>query len=245
MRISAVFRKRSLQWAFFGGVLSLGAPIGEFVLYEAGLKYVFSFEQWAYIYSLNGTLLIFTFFGYISGRTMEHIEALSFRDSLTQLYNRRYIMQQLEDEIARNLRYNIPLSLILLDLDHFKKVNDQHGHMVGDQTLKVVSQTVRESCRVTDFVGRFGGEEFIIVCPNTTEFEAVQLADRIRKSVEQIPENLLGFKGIQTISLGVMEVMSQHGLSLNECLNLVDQALYLAKNNGRNRVEVTHYQKTD
>jgi len=163
--------------------------------------------------------------------TNKQLSILSITDHLTGAYNRQYLDQCLDIEIERVNRYGSTLSIIMMDLDKFKKVNDQHGHLVGDEVLVVCAQTVEKEVRKTDVFGRWGGEEFILICPGTPLDHAVQLAKKIRKAVEAqvFPENIS-----QTISLGVAEYTKDE--AINDCLNRADQNLYKAKQLGRNQV---------
>src|SRR4029077_11741615 len=108
------------------------------------------------------------------------LSEISNRDALTGLYNRWYVMEKIDSEMNRALRHGSPMSVLMLDLDHFKKVNDSFGHSVGDEVLKVVGQVLRESCRVYDVAGRYGGEEFCVVLPETRGGNTKQVAGRIR-----------------------------------------------------------------
>ncbi len=161
------------------------------------------------------------------------IEKFSVTDQLTQLYNRHYLEKSFLIEIERSKRYSTTLSLILLDIDYFKSVNDTFGHDVGDETLKTVAQILQKSVRKTDVVGRWGGEEFIIITPNTTISQTQILAEKIRLAVESYE-----FKTIKhtTISLGVSEYMIDD--TKERFVQKADIALYQAKKNGRNKVEI-------
>ncbi len=159
-------------------------------------------------------------------------------DELTGLANRRSIMETLSEEIDRADRYDHDLSLILLDLDHFKLINDDHGHVVGDQVLQQVGQLLSTEIRSSDFAGRYGGEEFIIVTPEVETEEAAELAERIRTSLEQIEfegnEENENFK--VTCSAGVASY--DESLSPKALITRADQAMYYAKGEGRNQVRL-------
>ncbi|MEQ1892837.1 MAG: diguanylate cyclase [Planctomycetota bacterium] len=166
-------------------------------------------------------------------------EVASMTDALTGLANRRYAMRRLEKEWASSERSGLPLSLILLDIDHFKSVNDNHGHDVGDQVLRETSRAVHHALRTSDTCTRMGGEEFLVICPGTPLEGATQLAERIRASVEANLIEVPGFtRGHVTISLGVAS-NEQGGLdSVEAVLKASDEAVYDAKRAGRNRVAV-------
>ena len=119
-----------------------------------------------------------------------------------------YLMAQFKELSALHGRYQQSFSAILLDLDHFKQVNDRHGHLVGDKTLKAVFQCMKSTCRQSDILGRYGGEEFLVLCPNTGQEEALQLAERLRQNIARLPAATLGFDGPQTVSVSVVAVAS-------------------------------------
>ncbi|HVI40293.1 MAG TPA: GGDEF domain-containing protein [Anaerovoracaceae bacterium] len=161
------------------------------------------------------------------------LAASAIHDSLTGIFNKGYFNEYLEYEIARAVRKQMTFSLIMLDIDHFKLVNDTYGHHRGDYALNALAEVVRKCKRNADVLARVGGEEFIVLLPDTKLSDAVQLADRIRKSVEDFSFEEIGK---MTVSLGVTEFYQTDN---NESLlKRVDSALYQAKDNGRNRFEV-------
>lgn len=164
---------------------------------------------------------------------LNSIASSAINDSLTQIFNKGYFDQFLEHEIARAARKRTAFSLIMLDIDHFKHVNDTYGHRQGDYALKALADVVRKCKRNADVLARFGGEEFIVLLPDTALSEAVLLAERIRESVEAFPFEEIGR---MAISLGVTEFSQDD--NKESILTRVDSALYLAKENGRNRCEV-------
>jgi diguanylate cyclase (GGDEF)-like protein len=161
----------------------------------------------------------------------EELERIAYRDSLTNLMNRREINRILDIEISRAQRQKHPLSVLMLDLDHFKAINDTHGHQVGDSVLKSTADSLMECSRKTDFIGRIGGEEFVMLLPNTDYATALKLAERYRKNIENTPSNSIHF----TCSIGVAEL--ELGEQLEKLMQRVDEAMYLAKNSGRNNVK--------
>lgn len=165
------------------------------------------------------------------------LRAGSSRDFLTGLYNRQFIDQKLAEELARVDRYGSTFSLVMMDLDHFKKINDTYGHPVGDKILIAVSGRMKSKVRPTDTVGRFGGEEFCVVAPETDLKGAFSLAEKLRKMVvgEAFPvsEELSIFV---TASFGIAECRKQNE-TVQSLIERADKALYHAKNKGRNRVE--------
>ncbi|HOV78552.1 MAG TPA: diguanylate cyclase [Bacillota bacterium] len=168
------------------------------------------------------------------------LEMLAITDQLTGAYNRRHIVNQLEQELAIAARHNLPLSIIMIDIDHFKSINDQHGHQVGDEVLKEIVHVLKESVRTSDIIGRYGGEEFIVIAPLTGIREAVVLAERLRETVSRWPfETTYGFLKL-TISLGVAtydgSTDEQRGTLVDRLLAKSDEEMYRAKAQGRNRV---------
>jgi len=159
-------------------------------------------------------------------------------DALTGLVNRRHFLEKAESEIARSKRYGGELSLIMFDIDHFKRVNDTHGHHVGDQVLRHVAETTRNCIRNIDIAGRIGGEEFVILLPQTDLDHAAEAAERLRTAMETseiVLEN--GSHLIVTVSLGVVTQCDRSD-ALDELLKRADTAMYQAKQNGRNRLSV-------
>ena len=166
----------------------------------------------------------------------EQAEELASRDSLTGLYNHRTFYSLLEEEIARTQRYKRPVSLLMLDIDYFKRVNDIHGHQVGDAILKGLSDLLLKQARTIDRVCRYGGEEFIVILPETEAIAAMNIAERLRTAVERQPFNISSEKTVAiTVSIGVATYPQQVN-SLRELVKASDVALYAAKGSGRNRV---------
>lgn len=164
----------------------------------------------------------------------DEANVMAHSDTLTGLANRRQMQKLLESEVARGERYQQHFSVLLLDLDYFKTINDQWGHAIGDQVLKEVSRLFSNLLRDTDSIARWGGEEFLVLAPNTTALQAEQLAQRLRQTLNQ--SKIAGHLTL-TMSIGI----AQHNPSepLQTLLQNADTALYRAKDNGRNRVE-TH-----
>lgn len=166
----------------------------------------------------------------VEKRTKE-LEHIAITDGLTQLYNRAKMDRELQKLDEINKRYGRVFSVIMIDIDYFKSVNDTFGHQVGDLVLKQFASILESNIRNTDFIGRWGGEEFLIVCPETSEKNAVKLASNLRKEIE---ETSFGQVGHKTMSVGVAEI--KDGLDLDDIVNNADKALYFAKENGRNKV---------
>jgi len=169
-------------------------------------------------------------------RLIERLEYLSNTDSLTGLLNRRALIDRLEYEIDRAKRYGAELSLILCDMDYFKEINDTYGHTAGDTILQLVSKTVSESLRETDVAGRYGGDEFMVILPETTLQGAENLAERIRFTVENTMFYLTGEKAVKmSLSLGVT-CFNAAMEDINALIKRADIALYRSKWTGRNKV---------
>ncbi len=160
----------------------------------------------------------------------------AIRDPLTGLFNRRYLDEMLPIELARSQRARLPLTVLMLDLDHFKRVNDTHGHPVGDLVLQAVADALKKNVRAGDIVCRYGGEEFLLVLPGMRNGDARNRAEVLRELIHQ--QTIPGTEGPfqLTASIGA-SVYPEHALTADELISLADQALYRAKQNGRNRVE--------
>ncbi len=232
-------KKRKLRWALIGASLSFLGPLGEWVVLKLFSEATTDSLLLTFFYTEFIALIIFSVFGYMLGLYTDKIEFLSLHDKLTGLYNRHYLIKSLEHLLAMNKRYKRKLSLMMIDLDHFKRVNDSYGHVTGDLALKAVAECVRQHCRESDVLARYGGEELIIICPDSNIQESYQLAERIRKSVEQLTSESLGFPGPQTISVGAYEWSSDEELSIDQLISRVDKALYRAKEEGRNKVFIS------
>lgn len=163
---------------------------------------------------------------------------LATTDFLTEAHNRRYFMQAADAEIHRAGRYGRPMALLMLDLDFFKRVNDERGHAAGDEALKAFVVLARDVLRDQDIIGRMGGEEFAIALPETTLGAGVIVADRLRTRLSQLDIPVSGGDPLRlTTSVGVAECKIKSGEGLEACLSRADAALYRAKAQGRNRVE--------
>jgi len=165
----------------------------------------------------------------------KRLKHLAVTDELTGLKNRRYIMKQLDREYQRAERTGTPLSLVLIDIDHFKKVNDTFGHAFGDVVLKSVARDMRESLRTYDLLGRIGGEEFLIASPGSTLDDAAVLAERIRNRIRETTISNESHSVSVTVSIGVASMNGQDSKA-DSVLARADDALYRAKQEGRDRV---------
>ena len=163
------------------------------------------------------------------------LERLASFDSLTGAANRRYFLLRCDEELARARRSGEPLALLMMDLDHFKQVNDQHGHQAGDLALTTFVDRVREVLRVPDLVGRLGGEEFVALLPGTGQQQAVLVAERIREAMDSQWLSTQDGRLHLTVSIGVAE-FGNDGDNIESVLRVADERLYRAKHGGRNRV---------
>ena len=166
---------------------------------------------------------------------------ISARDSLTGLYSRWFVMEKIDSEINRALRHGYPMSVLMIDLDHFKDINDSFGHLAGDEVLKSVGKVLKESCRVYDVPGRYGGEEFCVVLPETRVRNTTTVAERIRERLATTQLPLGGQSVTVTASIGIAgtDSLGEEGvLSASALVERADRALYAAKHHGRNRIEM-------
>jgi two-component system cell cycle response regulator len=165
------------------------------------------------------------------------LELLSITDGLTKLHNHRYFQDELARAFEESQRYQRPLSLAMIDIDFFKKVNDTYGHAVGDDVLKAVSKRYADSVRSTDLVARYGGEEFAVMMPETELDDAIAFAEKIRALIQDTPIETQAGPIQATVSLGVSSVPFTKIHSSKELIVAADKALYRAKRNGRNQVQ--------
>ena len=174
-------------------------------------------------------------------RKREELLALSRTDPLTGLSNRRYFEERLQEEFARARRYRSPLSLVMLDIDYFKRINDTFGHPFGDEVLRAVSQVTRARLREVDMLARYGGEELIALLPETSPVDALRACERVREAIEGLSLEHHGTDGTKrtvkcTASLGVASLPSTTMQTAEALLRAADECLYAAKGAGRNRV---------
>ena len=162
----------------------------------------------------------------------EQLKKLAITDSMTGLYNHRYIIDSLSERIIEAKRYKQSLSVAMIDIDHFKKVNDNYGHIFGDYVLVKISMIIEETIRKTDIAGRYGGEEYLIIFTNTDKKNAFNMLERLRKSIEEEKWDKADLA--VTVSGGICEFKDE---DYSELIIEADRLLYKAKENGRNRIE--------
>jgi len=177
-------------------------------------------------------------------RLFKEMERLSITDPLTGLFNRRYFYDALEKEIERVKRYKSSFSIVLLDIDDFKRVNDEYGHLAGDRVLQILADILRRTLRKVDIIARYGGEEFILLLPNSEKEEAELIANRIREEVSKTVFECKSDKGVDvicpiTISGGITTCPDDF-IELDKLLSAADRAMYEAKSLGKNRIVLFH-----
>ncbi|GAB6182388.1 GGDEF domain-containing protein [Thermodesulfovibrio hydrogeniphilus] len=164
------------------------------------------------------------------------VESQLYYDELTSVYNRKAGFDRLMEEMARMRRNGGNLSIAMIDIDNFKSINDKYGHLVGDRVLRHIAMEIKKSLRLNDIVSRYGGEEFLVILPDTDEISACFALERVRESISKKPVNIGREKLYITVSIGIAE------LSFNEnpidAIERADNALYRAKYSGKNRIEV-------
>jgi diguanylate cyclase (GGDEF)-like protein len=174
-------------------------------------------------------------------RKREELLALSRTDALTGLSNRRYFEERIQEEFARARRYRAPLSLVMLDIDYFKRINDTYGHPFGDEVLRAVAQVTRARLREVDMLARYGGEELIALLPETSPADALRACERVREAIEGLQLEYQAQDGTKkevrcTASLGLASIPSPTLQTPEELMRAADECLYAAKGAGRNRV---------
>jgi two-component system chemotaxis response regulator CheY len=163
-------------------------------------------------------------------------------DPLTQILNRGTVIGRFEAELRRAKREQHPLTVLMIDVDHFKAINDTHGHAMGDEVLMAVAYHLESACRVYDIVGRYGGEEFLAVIPSACREEAEHVAERLREAVARARVTLHGQTVSVTASIGGAWLSAARDCDGDDLLKRADEKLYEAKENGRNRLEMTVFE---
>jgi diguanylate cyclase (GGDEF)-like protein len=229
------------RWAYAvsGLLLSAGAPTGLLLVRLVsgraalgGLADEWDAEWTTYVYVAVSTAVVFAWFGEVLGRRADALARLALIDGLTGLLNRTAVCERMEAEVRRSQRHAQPIAVLALDLDGLKRINDAHGHEGGDAALRQVADALRSICRASDIVGRWGGDEFLVLAPGDSAADARRLAERIRERVARhdVPAP-------HTVSIGIAE-WSDVDSSAQLVLRRADEALYEAKRLGRDRVVV-------
>lgn len=233
-------KKKNHTIVLLGILLGFGAPIG-WILIKVITKANFSYIQEInnnivlYTYMTIATPIVFGIWAYLLSKQMTVYKRLSRHDFLTGLLNRRAISQYLSDHFALAKRYSYPISAMMIDIDHFKNINDNCGHLFGDYILRTLSGVIAEKIRTTDIVGRYGGEEFLVVLLHTELEGAAVVAENLRKAVEFLDIEKATEECTVTISLGVASINDKIQ-NYESLIKKVDENLYTAKREGRNRV---------
>lgn len=167
-------------------------------------------------------------------RLFNEIKSLSIRDGLTGIYNHAFIVEALKDEVERSRRYGSMLSIALFDIDDFKKVNDTYGHLAGDAVLQRLAELLKGSLRAIDIVGRYGGEEFLAILPETDGLNGYTVAERFREKIEK--ENFTNGEGVIKITISGGVAHYAYGMDVNKLIKVADDNLYTAKRQGKNRI---------
>jgi diguanylate cyclase (GGDEF)-like protein len=181
----------------------------------------------------------FAFLGWSVGRRVDTLTHASLEDAMTRVGNRRHWEERLAEELDRAVTSRMPLSVLVLDVDNLKKLNDQHGHAIGDKALAIVGDVLLETCRSRDVPARFGGDEFAVLLPRTRSAEAKVVAERIRTALAR-RRALLGapIDSLLTVSIGISDLEAIREPHADLLFESADQALYAAKEGGRDRIEV-------
>lgn len=205
--------------------------------YVPSLSFEFFANRLTYVYLFVSTAIIFLAIGYVLGRRIDELRRLSLTDPLTGLANQRAFHSRLRAEWERARRYPSPLSLLLIDVDGLKRINDTYGHAAGNDVLKAAGQAIGATMRTTDSGARWGGDEFAIVAPNTASDSAQHLAGRL---LDHVSKQAAARRGNVTVSVGVatLEPRNEPSMNAESLLQSADAALYRAKKEGRNRVKV-------
>jgi two-component system, cell cycle response regulator len=232
-------RRRGFVYAF---LTAAGAVLGLLLIRAAftfvpSLSFEFAANRLIYLYVFAATAVVFLALGYVLGRRIDELRRLAATDPLTELANRRAFQARLQSEWHRARRYSSTLSLLLIDIDGLKKINDEQGHAAGDLVLRTAAHAIRAAMRVSDFGARWGGDEFVILAPNTFRRSAQQLAQRL---MAHVSEQARARDTPVTVSVGVAasEPRSDPFATAEQLLTTADWALQQAKTEGRNRVNV-------
>lgn len=254
---AAPFRDWARRYGYLGALLGLGSPLGLLAfryyfthrdLLRAWVTWELREYGWHYIYAGIGTVLAMAGWGLWSGRRVDaqrgraelleraagRLQRLAAMDGLTGVYVRRHLLEKLEEELRRAERYKTPVATLFVDVDNFKAFNDIHGHVFGDEVLRRIAQVIQRCVRETDVVGRYGGDEFLVMLTHARAREAMSAAERIRKGVEalSIAKNGGDAVGV-TVSVGVIAEIP-HQADVLRFLDIADQALRRSKDLGKN-----------
>lgn len=251
------FKTYARKNLFVGGLLGLGSPLGLLAI-RYYVSYRLSVNRWVvtelsghgayYIYMGVGTVIAMALWGLWNGRKVDSqrtraqaLERAALRlrdmadtDGLTGVHVRRHLLEKLDEELRRADRYAYPIASLFIDVDNFKAFNEVHGHTVGDEVLRRIAQVTRASVRETDIVGRYGGDEFLVMLPHANARDAFCAAERIRKGVEKLAvTSKAGAPVPVTVSVGMIAAVP-HEADVLRFLEIADQALHRSKGLGKN-----------
>jgi diguanylate cyclase (GGDEF)-like protein len=231
-----------LSYPLLGAALALGSPAGLLLLRAVlghldftapAIREEIASQPLIYGYLMGSALLVFGLLGWVLGRKEDALKTASATDPLTGLWNRRHLHARLTQEVRRATRYRTPLSLLLVDLDRLKSINDHNGHNAGDIALRRVARCLERTCRSTDIPARYGGDEFIVLVPGSDAPRALELAERILDAVRKgDPASPI------TVSIGVSDLAIAGVVSAEALRDSADRALYAAKAEGRDRAVI-------
>jgi len=231
------WRLRALQ----GVLLGLGAPMGWLLLGSFTGHPALSWlkdQIGVFIYMLLGSVVAFSFFGFRMGSYEDVLRTESMTDALTGLKNVRYFKERISEELSRAKLKRRHLSLLILDLDHFKRVNDKHGHPAGDRLLSSLAALLSANVRAKDMLARVGGEEFAVMLPGASPSTALRMAHRLRRAVKAKVFQVSGKQSLKiTVSVGLASSRASRLSRPESYYSAADRALFHAKRLGRNRVE--------
>ncbi len=229
-------KKRIVQFVMFGVAIDVLLIMAELAAGIAPLEDINRYP-WLYGFIFLITVVAFAVFGAMVGSREDQLERLALRDPLTGLFNSRYLWTRMAEQWGTGKREKSETSLILFDLDFFKRVNDRYGHPVGDELLKHIGEILQHAARSSDVAARIGGEEFVFFLPNTSVTSAVVIAERIRETISRSTLTTEKSHRITvTISAGVASTSNYNSTSPKMLYAAADKALYLAKKHGRNQV---------
>jgi diguanylate cyclase (GGDEF)-like protein len=228
-------------YAVAGAILAVGAPTGLLILRELyaprPIATELLSERVTYLYVLIATAFVLAVLGHMLGRQADRLAALSETDALTGLRNRRALRRRLEEEFRRARRYRTPVSLLLVDIDGLKQLNDVEGHAAGDRVIRNVAAAIVEEVRDSDVAARWGGDEFAIIAPNTTAGAAHASAERLVARVAGQRGSAPRHWGTVSIGIATYDPADPTYSDLDALAQAADDALYRAKAAGRNRVD--------
>lgn len=229
-----------------GALLGFGAPVGALLLRwmtGSSASTEFDIHSFFYLYMGISTVLVFSGFGFLLGHHADTIDRqkrafheLSIRDSLTGAYNRRYFFEFLDREFTRTSRYNLELSLAVLDLDNFKSYNDRYGHVCGDEILRKTASLIQSRVREADLFARTGGEEFALLLPETDLSSALTFMELIRQVIEKMDVRCNDASVMATVTIGVSSFQTSRPISPTQIFSRADSAMYQGKHAGKNCV---------